>query len=127
MKTTALSGASAIALLIGMSVLPTAFAQQTVQAAPQAEEREQPDSRRDVVVVTAQKREETVQDIAIAVTAVNSEMRQEIGLNTLQDFTNFSPGLTFSVANDRIGMRGVNRNTNNFGIRSGVSNYVDGV
>lgn len=127
MKTTALSGASAIALLIGMSVTPTAFAQQTVQAAPQAEEREQPDSRRDVVVVTAQKREETVQDIAIAVTAVNSEMRQEIGLNTLQDFTNFSPGLTFSVANDRIGMRGINRNTNNFGIRSGVSNYVDGV
>ncbi len=128
MKTTALTGASAIALLIGIGSLPQALAQQTVQTAPQAEAREeQPDSRRDVVVVTAQKREETVQDIAIAVTAVSSQTREEIGLNTLTDFTNFAPGLTFAVATDRIGMRGVNRNSNSFGIRMGVSNYVDGV
>src|SRR5262249_9847050 len=28
---------------------------------------------------------------------------------------------------DRLGMRGVTRTSNNFGIRSGISNYVDGV
>ncbi len=31
-------------------------------------------------MVTAQKREETVQDIGIAVTAISSETREEIGL-----------------------------------------------
>jgi len=126
MKTYALQGASAIALMIGLSVVPSATAQQTTPAAPQADAPEQ-DSRRDVVVVTAQKREETVQDIGIAVTAISSETREEIGLTTLTDLTNFAPGLTFAVATDRIGMRGVNRNSNSFGIRTGVSNYVDGV
>jgi len=84
-------------------------------------------SNRDVIVVTAQKREETVQDIAVAVTAISSELRDEIGLITVQDYTNFAPGLSYSTANDRLGMRGVTRTSNNFGIRSGISNYVDGV
>jgi iron complex outermembrane receptor protein len=45
----------------------------------------------------------------------------------VQDYTNFAPGLSYSTANDRLGMRGVTRTSNNFGIRSGISNYVDGV
>jgi iron complex outermembrane receptor protein len=85
------------------------------------------DDRRDIVVVTAQKREETVQDIAVAVTAITSELRDQIGLTTVTDYTNFAPGLTYSNANDRLGMRGVTRTSNNFGIRSGISNYIDGV
>ena len=76
MKTYALQGASAIALMIGLSVVPSATAQQTTPAAPQADAPEQ-DSRRDVVVVTAQKREETVQDIGIAVTALSARVRRE--------------------------------------------------
>src|SRR5262245_24281887 len=98
------------------------------QAAPQQEDQQSRAERAgDVVVVTAQKREETVQDIAVAVTAITSEMRDEIGLTTVQDYTNFAPGLSYSTANDRLGMRGVTRTSNNFGIRSGISNYVDGV
>jgi len=100
--------------------------QPTPQTAPP--EDDGPGNRgRDVVVVTAQKREETVQDIAVAVTAITSELRDEIGLTTVQDYTNFAPGLTYSTASDRLGMRGVTRTSNNFGIRSGISNYVDGV
>jgi iron complex outermembrane receptor protein len=45
----------------------------------------------------------------------------------VQDYTNFAPGLSYSTAVDRLGMRGVTRTSNNFGIRSGISNYVDGV
>jgi iron complex outermembrane receptor protein len=118
--------------LVSLAVLGFAMpavAQNAPQPAPQAE---QPQSRADqrasdVVVVTAQKREETVQDIAIAVTAITDELRDEIGLTTVQDYTNFAPGLSYSTANDRLGMRGVTRTSNNFGIRSGISNYVDGV
>ena len=102
-------------------------APQAEPQAPQAEPQAEPDQDRDVVVVTASKREETVQDIAVAVTAITSEMRDEIGLTTVQDYTNFAPGLSYSTSTDRLGMRGVTRTSNNFGIRSGISNYVDGV
>jgi iron complex outermembrane receptor protein len=118
---------SLLALGIAMPAVaqnPPASGPQTApQTAPQDELRQD----RDVVVVTAQKREETVQDIAVAVTAITSELRDEIGLTTVQDYTNFAPGLSYSTSNDRLGMRGVTRTSNNFGIRSGISNYVDGV
>lgn len=115
-----------IVSLLALSLAMPAMAQGT-EAGPQPPADEDRDSRRDVVVVTAQKREETVQDIALAVTAITGELRDEIGLTTVQDYTNFAPGLTYSTSNDRLGMRGVTRTSNNFGIRSGISNYVDGV
>jgi iron complex outermembrane receptor protein len=117
--------------LLALGIAMPAFAQQAEsgpQTAPQAGE-DQGTSRtdRDVVIITANKREESVQDIAVAVTAITSELRDEIGLTTVQDYTNFAPGLSYSTASDRLGMRGVTRTSNNFGIRSGISNYVDGV
>src|SRR6185295_8403105 len=118
---------SLLALGIAMPALaqtPAASGPQTApQQAPQDEERD----RGDIVVVTAQKREETVQDIAVAVTAITGELRDQVGLTTVQDYTNFAPGLSYSTAVDRLGMRGVTRTSNNFGIRSGISNYVDGI
>ncbi len=116
--------------LIALGLAMPAMAQNASgpQPAPQAPpEDEKAERGRDVVVVTAQKREETVQDIAVAVTAITDEMRDQIGLTTVQDYTNFAPGLSYSTASDRLGMRGVTRTSNNFGIRSGISNYVDGV
>ncbi len=120
------SAVSALALSIALPALAqTTTAQPVPQTAPDSQP---PDEReRDIVVVTANKREETVQDIAVAVTAISSELRDEIGLTTVQDYTNFAPGLSYSTASDRLGMRGVTRTSNNFGIRSGISNYVDGV
>jgi iron complex outermembrane receptor protein len=108
-----------------------AMAQQTAQTAPQtvpppAENADQ-ERDRDVVVVTANKREESVQDIAVAVTAITSEARDDLGLQTLQDMTNFTPGLQYNQANERVILRGVGRNTNNFGSEPGVANYTDGV
>ena len=124
---------STISLLALGAALP-AFAQNTpATPAPQAATPAQPpaadeeDRERDVVVVTANKREETVQDIAVAVTAVTSEMRDEIGINTITDLTNFTPGLSYTAANERVTLRGVGRVTNNFGAEPGVANYTDGV
>lgn len=120
--------------LLALGIAMPAFAQNSsTGATPASPQTTPPDENRDrsrerdVVVVTAQKREETVQDIAVAVTAITSELRDEIGLTTVQDYTNFAPGLSYSTASDRLGMRGVTRTSNNFGIRSGISNYVDGV
>jgi iron complex outermembrane receptor protein len=112
--------------LMALGLAMPAFAQAPAAQPATGPQQDERDSR-DVIVVTAQKREETVQDIAVAVTAISSELRDEIGLTTVQDYTNFAPGLSYSSANDRLGMRGVTRTSNNFGIRSGISNYVDGV
>ncbi len=120
--------ASALALAVGISSWAAATAQESdaIQTSgPQ--ESGGPQGSREVVVVTASKREETVQDLAVAVTAITSQARDELGLTTVQDYTNFAPGLDYSASNDRLGMRGISRATNNFGIRSGISNYVDGV
>jgi len=118
-----------IVSLIALGMAMPAVAQQTGEAGPQAPQpaagKERDD--RNTVVITTNKREETVQDIAVAVTAITDELRDEIGLTTVQDYTNFAPGLSYSTSNDRLGMRGVTRTSNNFGIRSGISNYVDGV
>lgn len=119
-----------IVSLIALGMAMPAMAQQTGEAGPQTDPQpagRERDNDRNVVVITTNKREETVQDIAVAVTAITSEMRDEIGLTTVQDYTNFAPGLSYSTSNDRLGMRGVTRTSNNFGIRSGISNYVDGV
>jgi iron complex outermembrane receptor protein len=119
-----------IVSLIALGMAMPAVAQQTDEAGPQTSPQpagRERDNERNVVVITTNKREETVQDISVAVTAITDELRDEIGLTTVQDYTNFAPGLSYSTSNDRLGMRGVTRTSNNFGIRSGISNYVDGV
>ena len=69
---------SLVSLLALGLAMPAMAQQTTAQTPPQAPPEEEDRRTRDVVVVTAQKREETVQDIAIAVTAITSDLRDEI-------------------------------------------------
>lgn len=46
------------------------------------------------IVVTARKREESLQDVPVAVTAFSAASIESIGLNNLQDLAKFSPGLS---------------------------------
>ncbi|HOY80375.1 MAG TPA: hypothetical protein PLN33_21355, partial [Hyphomonadaceae bacterium] len=85
--------ASAIALSTTFPALAQVADQ--APAAPQAADQEPSAPTRDVVVITANKREETVQDTAIAVTAVTSEMRDELGIRSITDLTNLTPGLSY--------------------------------
>lgn len=78
------------------------------------------------IVVTAQKRQETLQETSIAVTAITSETRDIVGITTITDLTDFTPGLTYSMTQDRISLRGVGRLTNNYGSDPGVATYADG-
>src|SRR6476469_3232431 len=64
------------------------------------------------LVVTAQKREQSLQDVPVAVSAFTSEKRDLIGVNTITDLTNFTPGLEYNAQNDRNTLRGIGRNTN---------------
>ena len=79
------------------------------------------------LVVTAEKREQSLQDVPVAVSAFTSEKRDLVGINTVQDMTNFTPGLQYSTQTDRISLRGVGRLNNSHAADSSVAVYSDGV
>ena len=81
----------------------------------------------DEIIVTAQKRSERLSQVPIAISAFTSKTRDLIGIDTLQDYTNFTPGLSYSASNDRVYLRGVGRETNTIGSDPGVATYSDGV
>src|SRR5882724_2672876 len=64
------------------------------------------------LVVTAEKRAQSLQDVPVAVSAFTSERRDLIGITTVSDLTNFTPGLEYNSQGDRNTLRGVGRNTN---------------
>jgi len=116
------------ASMLALGTAMPAFAQAPApapQAAPQAADTDRKAS--DVIVVTANKREESVQDVAVAVTAISSETKQEYGVISVTDLTNVTPGLSYTPGNERVTLRGIGRLTNSFGADPGVANYNDGI
>ena len=79
------------------------------------------------IVVTAEKRNESLETVPVAISAYTSKTRDLIGIDTIQDMTNFTPGLAYSTSLDRAFIRGVGRETNNLSTNPGVATYSDGV
>jgi len=79
------------------------------------------------VIVTAERRAVSIQRVPIAVSAFTSKQRDVIGIQTLQDLTDFTPGFAYSTSLDRAFIRGVGRQTNNLSTQPGVATYLDGV
>ena len=79
------------------------------------------------ITVTARKKEENLQDVAISVNAISEDMINRLGIKDLRDVTRMDPSLTFDkgFAPDdiRIAIRGI---VNNRG-RPVVATVVDGV
>lgn len=78
------------------------------------------------IVVTAERRDQSLQDVPVAVSAFTDERREVVGINNVSDLTNFTPGLAYSTNNDRIAVRGIGRFTNNRSSEGGVAQYIDG-
>ncbi|MDB5476440.1 MAG: hypothetical protein JWP49_1951 [Phenylobacterium sp.] len=79
------------------------------------------------LVVTAEKREQNLQDIPVAISAFTDKTRDIVGIQTIQDMTNFTPGLQYSTSTDRITLRGLGRLTNVLSADASVANYSDSV
>jgi iron complex outermembrane receptor protein len=79
------------------------------------------------LVVTAEKREQSLQDIPVAISAFTSAKRDLLGINSIQDLTNFTPGLNYTSANDRASIRGIGRLTNAHPVAVPVAVYDDGI
>ena len=79
------------------------------------------------IIVTAQRREENLQDVPVAVTVFDDRERDRLGIRTITDMANVTPGLTFNAQLDRLSLRGVGRLTNIIGSDPGVAVYNDGL
>ncbi|MFT5691439.1 MAG: iron complex outermembrane receptor protein [Oceanicoccus sp.] len=79
------------------------------------------------VFVTAEKRDSSVQDTAIAITAFNSETMDDLGVAGAADIANYTPGMTYNGSPNRIFIRGVGRVDNSLGSEPGVAIYKDGI
>ena len=86
-----------------------------------------PQSSVSEVIVTAQRRSENIEKVPVAISAYTSKQRDLLGVDTVQDIANFTPGLEYSTALDRAYIRGVGRQTNNLAEDPGVATYFDGV
>src|ERR1019366_9566838 len=51
------------------------------------------------LVVTAEHREQSLQKVPVAVSVFTGAQRDTIGINTVQDVTNFAPGFTYDPGN----------------------------
>jgi iron complex outermembrane receptor protein len=78
------------------------------------------------VVVTAQKREESLTETPVAISAFTAEQRDLVGITSTADMTNFTPGFIYNSGQDRVSMRGIGRYTNQLGADSSVGVYEDG-
>ena len=85
----------------------------------------------DEIIVTAQKVEENVQDVPIAITAVSAERLDQAGVFSLENVSTVVPSVTFrkgtTSANSAIVMRGVGTITFSVAAEPSVSTVVDGV
>lgn len=81
------------------------------------------------IVVTAQRREERLQDVPIAITAVSGETLSQRGIANSQDIAAVTPGLTFTevVGTAAPRIRGVGTVSAQIGNENSVATYVDGV
>jgi iron complex outermembrane recepter protein len=79
------------------------------------------------IVVTAEKRAESLETVPVAISAYTSKTRDLLGIESIQDMTNFTPGLAYTTSLDRAFIRGVGRETNNLSTNPGVATYSDGV
>ena len=81
----------------------------------------------EVIVVTSERREADLQDVAVAVSAYTSERREALGILTTQDIARLTPGMSYSEFPNLVFLRGVGRFLNTPGSDPGVATYSDGV
>jgi iron complex outermembrane receptor protein len=83
------------------------------------------------IVVTAQKREQNIMEVPIAVSAVTSQQIESAGIKDVYDLQQNVPSLIIgrsqTATTTNFNIRGIGSTSNNFGVESSVGLYVDGV
>ncbi|HUZ11727.1 MAG TPA: TonB-dependent receptor, partial [Caulobacteraceae bacterium] len=118
-----LFGASALVAVASLGAIPAHAATATAAAQANSENA----ATLGEITVVAEKREENIQRVPVAVTAFSAEQRVLMGIQKVQDLTDFSPGVSWTDTDDRIYIRGIGRNSDNLNNTSGVAFYYNGV
>ena len=83
------------------------------------------------VIVTAQKREQSAQDVPIAISAFDEQFLIESGVGDMLELQAFAPGLSiyneYSHTVPSFNIRGLGTTSTNLALESSVGIYVDGV
>jgi iron complex outermembrane receptor protein len=116
MKTSlALKLSSSVFVLSAMAITDPAFAQNN-----------------DEIIVTAQRREQSIQEVPVSVTAISGEALQDIGAIDITDIQKITPNTTIEAARGSNStliafIRGVGQQDPLWGFEPGVGIYVDDV
>ncbi|RYG37666.1 MAG: TonB-dependent receptor [Burkholderiales bacterium] len=119
-------------ICVAAAVLASGAAYAQEAPAPQTPPGDAADQNADVrggldrVIVTAERREVDLSEIPVAISAFTSDTLETVGIDTVSDLANFTPGLAHSLANDRLTVRGIGRFTNTRATEGGVAIYLDG-
>ena len=110
-----------------LSTTGAAFAQDAPQPAADAA----PDAATlDMITVTAQSREQQLQDVPIALQVVNKALLDDVEAEDLSDIDSFVPGLVIDgvqPTQPTFGLRGISTDDFGIGTDPAVGIYVDGV
>jgi outer membrane receptor protein involved in Fe transport len=117
-----LSGASAAAIVLCLCALgPAARAADTEPGSTKVQE----------VIVTAQKREQRLEDVPVAVSVLGAQQLQQLGSHSIKDITLLTPGFNATTNADEatttVRIRGIGSVADNPGLEDAVGIYIDGV
>jgi iron complex outermembrane receptor protein len=80
------------------------------------------------VLVTAQKRQQSLQEVPIAISAVSGELLEQTGVNTITEIIPMVPGLSgadYGLATNSWAIRGIGSNDWTIGSEPSVGVFVD--
>lgn len=121
--------AAVFAACMSMSPVATVQAQETA-AANDPDKKDEPTTLA-TMTVTAQKREEALQDVPVNLTVLPQQLLQDTGVRDIKDMQVLVPGLTVtstqSEAQTTVRIRGIGTVGDNAGLESSVGVVIDGV
>ncbi|MCC7267164.1 MAG: TonB-dependent receptor [Caulobacteraceae bacterium] len=85
----------------------------------------------ETLIVTANKRAEDIQDVAMSVSAVSGDYLERTGISSTQEFVRMVPSVNITTSNNNrnstIYVRGIGTSGTNPGIEGSVGIFIDGV
>lgn len=110
------------ALLLGASFVVSQ------QAAAQESSATQATASANEIVVTANKREQNLNDVGLTIAAISGEKLKDNRILSISDLSDVVPGLVFSTSNSNtpiLTIRGIGFNESSLGVYPAVSVYLD--
>jgi len=116
---------------LSLSVGLTALMATSALSATAQEDGEDDAKRLNTVTITATKREQTLQDVPVAVSVIDESVIEKAEILDLNDLQSVVPSLGFRTfqnsANANFTIRGFGNGANNIGIEPSVGIFIDGV